>query len=63
MPTWEMDYELCSAEDARSRSFGDDGIDVCADWKTNMTPGLNGDAKKTNSAPTQDTSNAISYLC
>lgn len=31
MPTWEMDYELCSAEDARSRSFGDDGIDVCAD--------------------------------
>lgn len=31
MPTWEMDYELCSAEDVRSCSFGDDGIDVFAD--------------------------------
>lgn len=27
-------------------AFGGDGIDVCADWKTNKTSGLNSDAKK-----------------
>lgn len=31
VPTWEMDYELCSAEEVQPRSFEDDGIDVCAD--------------------------------
>lgn len=27
-------------------AFGGDGIDVCADWKTNKTSGLNSDVKK-----------------